>query len=82
MVLDDRDLVVGDVAPPVAPEHRVLVERVHVGVPSPSEDRSECCYALTTYVPAILSCQPCFWPSNAAQMTPMKRHRMETKSPM
>ena len=47
-VLDDRDLLVGDVAPPVAPEHGVLVERVHVGVPSPSEDRSERCYALTT----------------------------------
>jgi hypothetical protein len=39
-VLDDRDLLVGDVPPSVAPEHRVLVQRIHVGVPSPSEERA------------------------------------------
>ena len=37
-VLDDRDFLLGDVPPPVAPKHPVLVKRVHVGVPSPSED--------------------------------------------
>ncbi len=47
-VIDDVDLVLGDVAPPVASEHTVLIERVDVGVPSPSEDRTECRYAFTT----------------------------------
>jgi hypothetical protein len=37
-VADDVDLVLGDVAPSVAPEHAVLVQRVDVGVPSPSEE--------------------------------------------
>jgi hypothetical protein len=37
-VADDVDLVLGDVAPSVAPEHPVLVQRVDVGVPSPSEE--------------------------------------------
>jgi hypothetical protein len=42
-----RDLVLGDVAPAVAPEHTVLVQRVDVGVPSPSEELF-CGYAFTT----------------------------------
>ncbi len=46
-VADDLALAPGDVAPPVAPEHRVLIQRVHVGVPSPSEDGTER-YAFTT----------------------------------
>ena len=47
-VTHDRHLVPGDVARPVPPEHSVLVERVHVRVPSPGEERCWVGYAFTT----------------------------------
>ena len=89
-VAHDVDFVLGDIAPLVMSEHRVLVERVHARIPSASEDRrqglslgarSESGYALTTYVPAILSCQPCPCASNAAQIRPMKSATHETTKP-
>ena len=44
----DRDLMLGDVAPAVPAEDRAVVQRVHVGVPSPSEERTRVGYAFTT----------------------------------
>lgn len=47
-VLDDRDLLVGDVAPAVAAKHRRVIEREDVGVAAAREEREVGGYALTT----------------------------------
>ena len=81
-VLDDRDLLVRHVAAAVPAQDRRVVEREDVRVAAAREERELCGYALTTRVPASLSCQPWPWASNAAQSTPTRKMRIPKTRPM